>query len=69
MQTFWSNTGRTPCRAAAGGAALTDVMPDGRRWLQLFAPQLCRAGSVNLLILDHISSEMAGLSYVYLGYW
>jgi arginine-tRNA-protein transferase len=51
--------------------ALTDVMPDGLSMVYSFYdPDLDRRGLGNLLILDHIERvRLAGLSYVYLGYW
>ena len=51
--------------------ALTDVMPDGLSMVYSFYdPDLSSRGLGNLLILDHISQvNLAGLSYVYLGYW
>lgn len=51
--------------------ALTDVMPDGLSMVySFFDPAQSRRGLGNLLILDHISQvRLAGLSYVYLGYW
>ena len=51
--------------------ALTDVMPDGLSMVYSFYdPDLKERGLGNLLILDHISQvKLAGLSYVYLGYW
>jgi arginine-tRNA-protein transferase len=51
--------------------ALTDVMPDGLSMVySFFDPALASRGLGNLLILDHINQvRMAGLSYVYLGYW
>ena len=51
--------------------ALTDVMPDGLSMVySFFAPELSRRSLGNLLILDHIRQvRLAGLSYVYLGYW
>ncbi|MEO6394812.1 MAG: arginyltransferase [Devosia sp.] len=51
--------------------ALTDVMPDGLSMVYSFYdPDLPRRGLGNLLILDHVRQVcMAGLSYVYLGYW
>lgn len=51
--------------------ALTDVMPDGLSMVYSFYdPDLARRSLGNLLILDHINQvKMAGLSYVYLGYW
>ena len=51
--------------------ALTDVMPDGLSMVySFFDPALGARGLGNLLILDHISQvKLAGLSYVYLGYW
>ncbi|WP_395821347.1 arginyltransferase [Devosia sp.] len=51
--------------------ALTDVMPDGLSMVySFFDPALKARGLGNLLILDHISQvKLAGLSYVYLGYW
>jgi leucyl-tRNA---protein transferase len=51
--------------------ALTDVMPDGLSMVYSFYdPDLDKRGLGNLLILDHINQvRMAGLSYVYLGYW
>jgi arginyl-tRNA--protein-N-Asp/Glu arginylyltransferase len=51
--------------------ALTDVMPDGLSdGLQPVRARLASRGLGNLLILDHINQvKMAGLSYVYLGYW
>jgi arginine-tRNA-protein transferase len=51
--------------------ALTDVMPDGLSMVySFFAPELSRRGLGNLLILDHVRQvRLAGLSYVYLGYW
>ena len=51
--------------------ALTDVMPDGLSMVYSFyAPDLEKRGLGNLLILDHIQQvRLAGLAYVYLGYW
>lgn len=51
--------------------ALTDVMPDGLSMVYSFYdPDLDKRGLGNLLILDHIEQvKLAGLSYVYLGYW
>lgn len=51
--------------------ALTDVMPDGLSMVYSFYdPSLDRRGLGNLLILDHIEQvKLAGLTYVYLGYW
>lgn len=51
--------------------ALTDVMPDGLSMVYSFYdPDLDRRGLGNLLILDHIEQvRLAGLDYVYLGYW
>jgi arginine-tRNA-protein transferase len=51
--------------------ALTDVMPDGLSMVySFFDPLQSRRGLGNLLILDHIRQvQMAGLNYVYLGYW
>jgi arginyl-tRNA--protein-N-Asp/Glu arginylyltransferase len=51
--------------------ALTDVMPDGLSMVYSFYdPDLSQRGLGNLLILDHISQvRLAGLEYVYLGYW
>lgn len=51
--------------------ALTDVMPDGLSMVYSFYdPELARRSLGNLLILDHINQvKMAGLNYVYLGYW
>lgn len=51
--------------------ALTDVMPDGLSMVYSFYdPDLCHRGLGNYLILDHIEQvKLAGLSYVYLGYW
>jgi arginine-tRNA-protein transferase len=51
--------------------ALTDVMPDGLSMVySIYDPDLGSRGLGNLLILDHISQvKLAGLSYVYLGYW
>jgi leucyl-tRNA---protein transferase len=51
--------------------ALTDVMPDGLSMVySFFDPDHARRGLGNLLILDHIKQvQMAGLNYVYLGYW
>jgi arginine-tRNA-protein transferase len=51
--------------------ALTDVMPDGLSMVySFFDPDLEDRGLGNLLILDHINQvRLAGLSYVYLGYW
>ena len=51
--------------------ALTDVMPDGLSMVYSFYdPDLDKRGLGNLLILDHIEQvRLAGLSYVYLGYW
>lgn len=51
--------------------ALTDVMPDGLSMVySFFEPEMRGRGLGNLLILDHISQvKLAGLSYVYLGYW
>jgi arginine-tRNA-protein transferase len=46
-------------------------MPDGLSMVySFFDPELKGRGLGNLLILDHISQvKLAGLSYVYLGYW
>jgi arginyl-tRNA--protein-N-Asp/Glu arginylyltransferase len=51
--------------------ALTDVLPDGLSMVySFFDPDLARRGLGNLLILDHIRQvRLAGLAYVYLGYW
>ncbi len=51
--------------------ALTDVMPDGLSMVYSFYdPALDHRGLGNLLILDHIHQvQLAGLAYVYLGYW
>lgn len=51
--------------------ALTDVMPDGLSMVYSFYdPDLDKRGLGNLLILDHIQQvKLAGLAYVYLGYW
>ena len=51
--------------------ALTDVMPDGLSMVYSFYdPDLDQRGLGNLLILDHIQQvKLAGLTYVYLGYW
>ncbi|WP_417310004.1 arginyltransferase [Devosia sp.] len=51
--------------------ALTDVMPDGLSMVYSFYdPDLGKRGLGNYLILDHIEQvKLAGLSYVYLGYW
>ena len=51
--------------------ALTDVMPDGLSMVySFFDPALGKRSLGNLLILDHVRQvRMAGLSYVYLGYW
>jgi arginine-tRNA-protein transferase len=51
--------------------ALTDVMPDGLSMVYSFYdPNLDKRGLGNLLILDHIEQvQLAGLDYVYLGYW
>ena len=51
--------------------ALTDVMPDGLSMVySFFDPDLARRSLGNLLILDHVRQvRLAGLSYVYLGYW
>jgi leucyl-tRNA---protein transferase len=51
--------------------ALTDVMPDGLSMVYSFyEPDLASRGLGNLLILDHIEQvKLAGLRYVYLGYW
>ena len=51
--------------------ALTDVMPDGLSMVySFFDPDLASRGLGNLLILDHIEQvKLAGLTYVYLGYW
>jgi len=51
--------------------ALTDVMPDGLSMVySFFDPDHAPRGLGNLLILDHIRQvQMAGLNYVYLGYW
>jgi arginine-tRNA-protein transferase len=51
--------------------ALTDVLPDGLSMVySYFAPELSRRGLGNLLILDHVRQvRLAGLRYVYLGYW
>jgi leucyl-tRNA---protein transferase len=51
--------------------ALTDVMPDGLSMVYSFYdPMLPKRGLGNLLILDHVRQvRLAGLSYVYLGYW
>jgi arginine-tRNA-protein transferase len=53
------------------GVALTDVLSDGLSMVySFFDPAMSRHSLGNLLILDHISQvKMAGLSYVYLGYW
>jgi arginyl-tRNA--protein-N-Asp/Glu arginylyltransferase len=57
--------------APLAAVALTDVMPDGLSMVYSFYdPDLATRGLGNLLILDHIRQvKMAGLSYVYLGYW
>ena len=51
--------------------ALTDVMPDGLSMVySFFDPAHAERGLGNLLILDHINQvRMAGLNYVYMGYW
>src|SRR3954468_25016360 len=51
--------------------ALTDVMPDGLSMVySFFDPALNQRGLGNLVILDHIRQvRLAGLSFVYLGYW
>jgi leucyl-tRNA---protein transferase len=51
--------------------ALTDVMPDGLSMVySFFDPALSKRSLGNLLILDHVRQvRLAGLSYVYLGYW
>jgi len=51
--------------------ALTDVMPDGLSMVySFFDPDLARRSLGNLLILDHVRQvRLAGLNYVYLGYW
>jgi arginyl-tRNA--protein-N-Asp/Glu arginylyltransferase len=51
--------------------ALSDVMPDGLSMVYSFYdPDQPRRGLGNFLILDHVRQvRMAGLSYVYLGYW
>jgi arginine-tRNA-protein transferase len=51
--------------------ALTDVMPDGLSMVySFFDPALAKRSLGSLLILDHIRQvRMAGLGYVYLGYW
>ena len=51
--------------------ALTDVMPDGLSMVySFFAPELSKRSLGNLLILDHVRQvRLAGLRYVYLGYW
>ena len=51
--------------------ALTDVMPDGLSMVySFFAPEMRKRSLGNLLILDHVRQvRLAGLSYVYLGYW
>jgi len=51
--------------------ALSDVMPDGLSMVySFFDPDFSDRGLGNLMILDHIRQvRMAGLSYVYLGYW
>jgi arginyl-tRNA--protein-N-Asp/Glu arginylyltransferase len=51
--------------------ALTDVMPDGLSMVySFFDPALARRSLGNHLILDHVRQvRLAGLSYVYLGYW
>jgi arginine-tRNA-protein transferase len=51
--------------------ALTDVMPDGLSMVySFFEPALGRRSLGNLLILDHVRQvRLAGLRYVYLGYW
>ena len=51
--------------------ALTDVMADGLSMVYSFYdPDLDKRGLGNLVILDHIRQvRLAGLSYVYLGYW
>jgi arginyl-tRNA--protein-N-Asp/Glu arginylyltransferase len=51
--------------------ALSDVMPDGLSMVYSFYDtEMAQRGLGNLLILDHVNQvRMAGLSYVYLGYW
>ncbi len=51
--------------------ALTDVLSDGLSMVySFFAPELGRRSLGNLLILDHVRQvRLAGLAYVYLGYW
>ena len=51
--------------------ALSDVLPDGLSMVySYFDPELSRRGLGNLLILDHVRQvRLAGLRYVYLGYW
>ena len=51
--------------------ALTDLLSDGLSMVySFFAPEFDKRGLGNLLILDHIRQvRLAGLSYVYLGYW
>jgi arginine-tRNA-protein transferase len=62
--------GSDPARPLVA-VALTDVMPDGLSMVySFFAPELPRRSLGNLLILDHVRQvRLAGLSYVYLGYW
>ena len=51
--------------------ALTDVMANGLSMVYSFYdPTMARRGLGNFLILDHVRQvRLAGLSYVYLGYW
>lgn len=51
--------------------ALTDVMPDGLSMVySFFEPALQKRSLGKMLILDHLRQvRLAGLSYVYLGYW
>jgi arginine-tRNA-protein transferase len=62
--------GRDPAHPLVA-VALTDVMPDGLSMVySFFDPALDKRGLGNLLILDHVRQvRLAGLTYVYLGYW
>ena len=53
------------------GVALTDHMPDGLSMVySFFGPDMERRGLGNFMILEHITrASVAGLAYVYLGYW
>jgi leucyl-tRNA---protein transferase len=53
------------------GVALSDMMSEGLSMVySFFDPDLGGRGLGNYMILDHIRrTQMAGLKYVYLGYW